>query len=528
MLGIMRKYKQSAIIKIVFVVIVASFIGTIFLVWGRGGEKGGDGGSGYAVKVDGEKVSYGEFQKSYNRLKGMYEQMSGKSLTPEMEKILNLKKLAVDNLVDSTLASREADRMGIKVSKDDIRKAIEAVPAFQKNGAFDFQQYQEMLKMNRLTPAKFEESEEHDLLIQKARQQIQDKAVVSDDEALQAFRKQNDKLELSFASFAPAQLSGAIKLTDQDLNSFLQSHQDAYKIPEMIRVAFTLLDPAAIAAKQTVTDEEAQSYYQKNIDRYQGKGGILPYTEVQDRVKVDARAFKGARQAYEMAADAINKFKPGNIAGAAASLGVKVTETPLFPETVPAPQLAGEQDVVKRAFALKQDELGGPVETKKGIYIIKVLEKKPAAVPPLDRIRGQVEAAARDSKAKELAKQKAEQATAELAKPNPGLKLQDTGTFGFNPAGDIPKIGKSPRMMDAAFNLTSAAPAAKDAFQIGNAWYAVKLKNRTELNKDAFPKEKEQIKQGLLPKKQQEALNAWIKGLKDKAKIEVNPALLTD
>jgi peptidyl-prolyl cis-trans isomerase D len=296
----------------------------------------------------------------------------------------------------------------------------------------------------------------------------------------------------------------------------------------MIRVAFTLLDPATIAARQTVTDEEAQSFYQKNIDRYQGKGGILPYTEVQERVKADTRAFKSARQAYEMAADAINKYKSGDIAGAASSLGVKVAETSLFSATAPAPALAGEPDVVKRAFALKQNELGGPVETKKGIYILKVLEKKPAAVPPLDRIKGQVEAAARDSKAKDLAKQKAEQAIAELAKPNPAVKLQDTGSFSFSPSGDIPKIGKSPQIMDAAFSLTGAAPIAKTAFQIGNVWYAVKLKNRTELNKDAFPKEKEQIKQSLLPKKQQEALNSWIKGLKDKAKVEVNPALLTD
>ena len=38
MLGILRKYKQSVVIKFVFVVIVLSFVGTIFLVWGRGDE----------------------------------------------------------------------------------------------------------------------------------------------------------------------------------------------------------------------------------------------------------------------------------------------------------------------------------------------------------------------------------------------------------------------------------------------------------------------------------------------------------
>jgi hypothetical protein len=32
----------------------------------------------------------------------------------------------------------------------------------------------------------------------------------------------------------------------------------------------------------------------------------------------------------------------------------------------------------------------------------------------------------------------------------------------------------------------------------------------------------------MLPKKQEESLTAWIKELKDKAKIELNPALVAD
>ena len=54
------------------------------------------------------------------------------------------------------------------------------------------------------------------------------------------------------------------------------------------------------------------------------------------------------------------------------------------------------------------------------------------------------------------------------------------------------------------------------------------LKSRTAAAEADFAKTKDQLKQSLLPKKQQEALDTWLKGLKEKAKIEINQALVAD
>lgn len=527
MLGIMRKYKQSVIIKLVFGVIVLSFVGTIFLVWGRGDE--GSASGSYAAKVNGIKIPVEEYLRNHDNLRRIYEQIYGRSLTPEMEKQMGLKKMALDNLIDTALTRKEAERMGIKVSADEIKSAIAAVPAFQKNGSFDFQQYQQMLKGVRMTPKDFEESQREELLVKKARQNIRDKATVSDDEALQAFRKQNDKLDLQFASFAPADVKGEVKLSEQELNSYLQGHQEEFKTPEQVSLSYAVANPQKVAAKSTLTDDEAETFYRKNIDRYQGKGGILSFAEVKARVREDALRAKQAKDAYEMVADAVNKnLKTGEINAVAAGLGLKVSETPLFTAAAPSAQLAGEAEVIKRAFALKQGELGGPVETPRGIYILKVKEKKPAAVPPLAQIRTGVESRAAADKARELAKKKAEEALAALAKGSAGGKLQETGSFGYATSGELPRIGKSLDLMESAFALTTAAPVAKTPFKVGERWYAVKLKSRSESNSSEFQRVKEQLKQSLLPKKQQEAMDAWLKGLKEKAKIETNPALLAD
>ncbi|MCM0081736.1 SurA N-terminal domain-containing protein [Geomonas sp. Red32] len=526
MLGIMRKYKESPVIKIVFIVIVLSFVGTIFLVWGRGGDKQ-SGPAGFAAKVDGTKISLDEFEKAYYRNRNVYEQIYGRSLTPEMEKQMGLKKMTLNSLIDNVLIMKEAKRMGISVGNDEVAAEIAKIPAFQKDGAFNFDQYQATLRANRLTPAAFEDAQQQELLVQKARTKITSAAKVTDQEVTDAFKKQNDKLSLQYVAYSPADVKGGIKLTDQELTSFLQDHQNEFKTPEQVSIAFAKVTPAQLASNVTVTPEEAQAYYQKNIDRYQGKGGILPFDQVKDKATADAIKQKAAKQAYEKAADAVNKFKTkADIDGAAAELGAKVQQTPLFTAQTPAASIASETELVSRAMALKQGELGGPVETADGIYILKVTDRKPAAVPPLAQIRSAVEQKALTAKAAEVAKKKAEEALAQLAKG--GISTKDTATFGYNPQGSIPGIGNSPELIEQAFALTTAAPVAKQAVKVGDTWYAVKLKNRIEAPLTDLAAKKESIRQSLLPKKQQQALEAWLKDLRAKAKIEINPAVVGD
>jgi len=526
MLDLMRKKKESIIIKIVFVVIVLSFVGTMFLVWGKG--DGGGGSSGYAAKVDGTKITLEEYQQSYQRLRNIYQQIYGQSLPAEMEKVLNLKKVALDNLIDNLLVLKEAKSLGIKVSKEEVAASIEAMPTFQKDGKFEFSLYQQLLNSSRITPKDFEEGQKGELLLKKAKQSIKDKVTVSDEEALAQFHKENDKLDLEYVAFGASDVLAEAKPTDAELNDYLQKNQSAFKTPEKVAIAYLLLDPSAVAGKLSVSEDEIQTFYQKNIDRWQGKDGILPLKEIHERVKSEAIKQKAAKQSYELAADTLFKhIKSGDLAPIASELKVKVQETPLFTALAPAGALSGEAAVIKKAFELKQGELGGPVETAKGIYLIKIKERKEAVVPPLAQIRGDVEQKVRLIKAEELAKKKAEDAVKQLA-AKAALKTQTTGLFGYSAKGEVPGIGTSPDLSDAAFKLTVAAPTPATPFKVGSRWYALRLKTRSEAPKADFDKIKDQAKQKLLPKKQEEALTNWLKDLRAKAKIEINQALVAE
>ncbi|MRR39324.1 peptidylprolyl isomerase, partial [bacterium] len=79
--------------------------------------------------------------------------------------------------------------------------------------------------------------------------------------------------------------------------------------------------------------------------------------------------------------------------------------------------------------------------------------------------------------------------------------------------------------LQAAFALTAKAPEPQSPLKNGNRWIALKRRERVELNAAAFVTEKEKIKKELLPVKQEEELQKWLKELRAKAKIEINPAL---
>jgi peptidyl-prolyl cis-trans isomerase D len=377
-----------------------------------------------------------------------------------------------------------------------------------------------------MTPADFEESQKTELTLKKTRQAIKDKATVTDEDALAQFKKENDKIDLEYVAYAPTDVIGEVKLTEAELNEYLQKNQAEFKTPEKVAISYILLDPSLQAAKMSVTEDEIQTYYQKNIDKYQGKDGIQPLKDVKERVKGAALLQKAAKLLFEQAADILYKnIKSGDLNLVAGQLGLKVQDIPMFAVNAPAAVLAGEDAVLKKVFELKQGELGGPVETAKGIYIIKVKERKDSVVPPLAEIKTAVELKARGAKAVELAKKKAEDAAKQFV-AKASLKTQSTGSFGYSAKGDLPVIGNAPELMEAGFKLTAAAPAVDTVFKVGNRWYAVRLKQRTEAPKADFEKAKDELKKKLLPKKQEEALDKWLKDLRAKSKIEINQALV--
>jgi peptidyl-prolyl cis-trans isomerase D len=529
MLDIMRRKKDSIVVKIVFVVIILSFV--IAFGYGLYGGKQSSGTTGYAAKVDRTVITLDAYQNSLNNMRELYRQVFGQAYTPEIEKGLNIKNQALERLIDSVLVTKGAKELDIKVSKDDVAAAIAALPAFQRNGVFDLPTYQQTLRMNRITPVDFEESQKRELLQIKTRKAVMDKAVVTDEDALKQFHKEKDKRQLVFASFAAPDLVSEIKVTDGELTEYMEKNANRFKTPEKASISYLLVPANSSVAGVTATDEEVKAFYETNLDRYMGKDHApMAFEQVKGQARVELIRQKAAKQLYEKVTDTFyqNK-KSGDLGLVAKKLNARIQDTAMFTQSSPAQGLVGETKLLKKVFEVAVGELSDPVETAKGIYIFKVKEKKGAELPPLAQVRTVLEQQVKLQKASDLAKTRAVEAQKQLATTNhAGLKLQTTPLFGYSVKGEIPSIGISVPLAEKVAGLTAASPAPSEPVLIAGRWYAVRLKSHDVAPEAAFAAQKDLIKQQLLPKKQEQVLADWIKGLRDKAKIERNPSILAD
>lgn len=267
MLDLIRKKQRSVLVKFVFWTIIAAFVGTIFLVWGKGNS--GTGGDGSVIAhVNGDAISYQDFQITYQNMRQEMEQRFGRSLPPEIEKQLQLNTQAYEQLVNRLLLLQEADNRDIAVDKDELRQAIADIPAFQKDGQFDRKRYQEVLAYQHLTSRAFERNMREQLLLGKVVEAIKQDAEVTDQDIDQEYRNRNEKIDLAFVKLAPGRYESKVTVSDEALQTFFQENREDFRQPEKIALRFVRFDPEKVAKDITVDDAAIQNYYDKHKDQY--------------------------------------------------------------------------------------------------------------------------------------------------------------------------------------------------------------------------------------------------------------------
>jgi len=209
--------------------------------------------------------------------------------------------------------------------------------------------------------------------------------------------------------------------------------------------------------------------------------------------------------------------------------------TSLFANGEILPGIGENQEFYKNAFTLGAKDTSPIIEGRDAYYLLRLKQRKEAAVPPLESVSAQIEKGLKESKAYEMALQrgnslldqlKKEKDIVKLAHAN-NLKLDETGWF-LRSAPQLPKLGDLAEMKAEPIALSEQKPIPERLYTQKDALYILAFKASQGADMDQFEKEKEIIKKQAVAESRQRTLIKFMEGLKSKAKITLNTGFLEE
>ena len=148
-----------------------------------------DIGGRSVAKVGGDVITADEFNRVYRTMYDNYKELLKDKFSDSFAK--SLKSQALQELITGKLLVQEADRLGLRISDEELQAAIMKMPSFSRNGRFDKQIYERLLDQINMKPAAFEANQREFLLRQKLEQIVKDGVVVTDAELDASYRQKN-------------------------------------------------------------------------------------------------------------------------------------------------------------------------------------------------------------------------------------------------------------------------------------------------------------------------------------------------
>ena len=168
--------------------IIVGLVTVTFLFFGLSPSSTG----GRAVARVGDTVIRAdELNQAYRNMIDTYRPLMKDKMTEVFEK--SLRRQALQDLIVNRLMIDEAERLGLKVSDEELQASIVQMPSFARNGKFDKRVYDAILDRVNMTPAQFEAKQREFLLRKKLENLIRDGVAVNDAELAAVYKQRNPK-----------------------------------------------------------------------------------------------------------------------------------------------------------------------------------------------------------------------------------------------------------------------------------------------------------------------------------------------
>jgi len=376
--------------------VVAAFIISIFAVWGGAGKLGESRNPNSIATVGKTKISTDAYVSNLRqRIETLQKQF--KELNASFIQQLNLPQQVLEQLIQQELLIQTAEDMKLGASNEELREKIKSYPVFQKDGQFiGFEEYQQILQLNRISLSEFEESLKKEILMEKTIKMLTAGVSLTQGELWKNYKNTKESVRMEFVPIEISNIESQDDLSPEEKQAFFEKNKDDYRIPEKREADYVFFNIEDFKKDVEITDAEIEEYYNNNEPQFTEPEKVrvsriyIPYEgKERELVLTETR-------------NILDRITGGEDFGSLAKIHSKDGKSGesgdwgLFEWRSLSAQ---EQEEIAN---LEIGKISQPIELEEGAAILKVTEREAAIQKPIAEVKDQIINILNDQKAREL------------------------------------------------------------------------------------------------------------------------------
>jgi peptidyl-prolyl cis-trans isomerase D len=347
------------------------------------------GSQPFVAKVGDEIITENDFAERMQEQQNRMRSMMGESYNAKMFDTPEFRRRLLDQLIDEELISQAGAGAGMAVSDAKVRDEIAKIESFKRDGTFDKELYEQVLKANGMSPQKFQERMRRDIAVRELPEQINATSMVTGKDVDAFVRLRDQQRSFRYVTLMPAAIAPET-ITDAQIKQYFDAHSVDYATPEQVSIEYVELNGASIAAVQPQESDLLQRYQEQSHRFGTNEQRLTSHILIEVAESADAEAQKAAQQKAE---SIVAELAAGKDFAAAAlessdDIGSKNSGGDLSWIEKGSMEPAFEEAL----FALDVGKTTAPVRTSQGYHIIQLREVRAASIKPFEEVRAELEA----------------------------------------------------------------------------------------------------------------------------------------
>ncbi len=368
--------------SVVLWIIVAAFVGTIFLVWGRGSLTGL--GGNYVAKVGDVEIGIRDFERAYSNMLDVYRNIYKEKFSPQLAKALGIKEQALSYLIDQAVVLNIALKEGFTVSPQEVAEALSSVKAFQVNGRFDKERYRRVLRLNGYTPVEFERQLYNEILRRKLESVVKASVVLAPKELEVFARGLLQKARVAYFVADLGDFTNMASVSQEEALDFYKKHKELFRTEPQLELEYVVISPGQFKDKVLVTEEEVERFYKENPDLFMDKEGkVKPLKDVKKEIVKRLKEEKARKEALRYALKLQRKMARSTMEEVCKKEGIPIAKVQLQPVS----KIKLPKQVIDTALKAEEDKPTDVIRTDRGFYIVVVTRRIPSRIPSFEEVQ---------------------------------------------------------------------------------------------------------------------------------------------